>query len=417
MKFALLPKETRGDAVSATMTLRFGTLESAARAKRSIGGFTGSMLDKGTQHKTRQQIKDTLDRLKARVGIGGGATSATASDRDRSRASSRSAAARARDLREPSFPADEFEKLKQESLAAIEQQKTDPNALAGNLFARISRPPYASDDPRYTRTFAEEAAAIEATTLEQLKQFHASFYGASDATAAVVGDFDRKAIETVLRESFADWKSPSKFVRIAEDYQPSRRARGDDRDAGQSERRLSRRLRLRDARRRSGLSRDRHRRLHARRRLPELAPRHAHPAKGRPQLRRARRLHRQPARQGRELQRLDDLQSAERQKLGAAFREEIERAAREGFTAEELEAAKTGWLKSRQVSRSSDGTLAGTLSSYLFYRPRPHASTPSAKTTVRSLTPEQVNAAIKKHLDYARMISVQAGDFKSAAQP
>ena len=33
---------------------------------------------------------------------------------------------------------------------------------------------------------------------------------------------------------------------------------------------------------------------------------------------------------------------------------------------------------------------------------------------VRSLTREQVNAAIKKHLDYARMISVKAGDFKKA---
>jgi len=81
-------------------------------------------------------------------------------------------------LREPAFPADEFEKLKQESLAGLEQQKTDPQALAGNLFARISRPPYAADDPRYTRTFAEEAAAIEAVTLDQLKAFYTSFYGA-----------------------------------------------------------------------------------------------------------------------------------------------------------------------------------------------------------------------------------------------
>jgi len=54
-------------------------------------------------------------------------------------------------------------------------------------------------------------------------------------------------------------------------------------------------------------------------------------------------------------------------KLATAFREEVERAAKEGFTAEELEAAKTGWLKARQVSRSQDGSLAGTLSSYLFF--------------------------------------------------
>ena len=39
------------------------------------------------------------------------------------------------------------------------------------MFARISRPHYTSDDPRYTRTFAEEAAALEALTLDEVKQF------------------------------------------------------------------------------------------------------------------------------------------------------------------------------------------------------------------------------------------------------
>src|SRR4030095_13634995 len=52
-------------------------------------------------------------------------------------------------------------------------------------------------------------------------------------------------------------------------------------------------------------------------------------------------------------------------RLAAAFREEIERANREGFTSAELEPAKIGWLKSRKVSRSSDGSLAGVLNSYL----------------------------------------------------
>lgn len=97
-------------------------------------------------------------------------------------------------------------------------------------------------------------------------------------------------------------------------------------------------------------------------------------------------------------------------KLGNAFREEIERAARDGFTRDELEAAKTGWLKARQVSRSNDGALAGTLSSYLFWK-RDLAWDAQREEMIRTLTPEQVNAAIKKHLDYARMISVKAGDF------
>jgi zinc protease len=415
LKFALLPKENRGDAVNATITLRFGTLESL-KGSAVIAGFTGAMLDKGTRNRTRQQIKDTLDRLKARVGIGGGSTAATASivtDREHLAEVLRLVGEM---LREPSFPADEFEKLKQESLAGIEQQKTDPSALANNLFARISQPQYASDDPRYTRTFAEEAAAIESVTIDQLRDFHARFYGASDATAAVVGDFDQNAIEPVLRELFAGWKSPSKFVRIGEDYQPiARRSetiltpdkanavyvagygfamRDDDSDypavaiggymlgGGFLNSRLATRIRQKE-----GLSYGVGGGFSASP-LDNNASFHA--------------------------SMIYNPQNVE--KLGTAFREEIERATRDGFTAEELERAKTGWLKSRQVSRASDASLAGTLSSYLFYGRDLHFDA-QREELVRALTAEQVSAVMKKRLEYERMISVKAGDFKAPAQP
>ena len=414
LKYALLPKETRGDAVTATIALHFGTLETL-KNRAVAAGFAGAMLDKGTQKKSRQQIKDTLDRLKARVSIGGSATSASASvETDREHLPE--VLQLVRELfREPSFPADEFEKLKQESLAALEQQKTDPSALAGNLFSRISRPQYGPEDPRYTRTFAEEAAAIEALKLEDVRQFYADFYGASDATAAVVGDFDPAKIETVLRDAFADWKSPAKFARIAEDYRevaartetiptPDKAnavylagygfaMRDDDPDypavaiggymlgGGFLNSRLATRIRQKE-----GLS------------YGVGGGFTASP------------LDKDASFSAQMIYAPQNLE-----KLGAAFREEIERAAKEGFTVEELRAAKDGWLKSRQVSRANDSALASLLSSYLFYD-RNLTFDAKREAAVRALTPEQVNAAIRKYLNYARMISVRAGDFKKAAE-
>ena len=70
----------------------------------------------------------------------------------------------------------------------------------------------------------------------------------------------------------------------------------------------------------------------------------------------------------------------------------------------------------RQVSRASDASLAGTLSSYLF-QGRDLRFDAQREEMVRALTPEQVNAVMKKRLDYERMISVKAGDFKTPAQP
>ncbi len=141
LKYAFLPKKTRGESVTATLTLRFGNLETLQN-KAVIAEYTASMLNKGTRQKSHQQIKDLLDRLKARVSIGGGASSVTASvDTDREHLPEVLRLVREM-LREPSFPVDEFEKMKQESLAALEQQRTDPQALAGILFARLSRPYY-----------------------------------------------------------------------------------------------------------------------------------------------------------------------------------------------------------------------------------------------------------------------------------
>jgi zinc protease len=419
LKYALLPKETRGDSVNATITIRFGTLEHL-KGKSVIADLTAEMLDKGTRNKSRQQIKDTLDALKARVGVGGGASSAAASiETDREHLPEVLKLVREL-LREPSFPAEEFEKLKQEWLAGIEQQKTDPQALASNLYARISRPYFTSDDPRYTRTFAEQAAAVEAVTLDQVKQFHREFYGASNATAAIVGDFDPKTSVDVLRESFTDWKSPGPFVRIGEDYRdvtareetvqiPDKAnavyiagfgfaMRDDDPEypaiaigghmigGGFLNSRLATRIRQKE-----GLSYGVGGGFSASS-LDHYATFSAHMIYAPENV----------------------------QKLGQAFREEIERAARDGFTSDELEAAKTGWLKSREVSRSTDAGLAGLLSSYLFFN-RDLTFDAEREQKVRELTPAQVSATIKKHLDYSRMILVKAGDFtkatKAAATP
>jgi zinc protease len=410
MKYALLPKKTRGESVSATLTLRFGS-EETLRGRSAAGEFTASMLDKGTRQKTRQQIKDTLDRLKARVGVSGGASSVTASvETDRAHLIEVLGLVR-EILREPSFPADEFERLKQETLAGLEQQKSDPQPLASIQFARLSRPYYQPDDPRYTRTLPEEVAVTEAVKLEQLPAFYRDFYGATNATVGVVGDFDQEAVKAALAQAFGDWQSPSKYVRLGEDYRevapreetiltPDKAnavyiagygfpMRDDDPDypavtiggymmgGGFLNSRLATRIRQKE-----GISYGVHGSFGASS-LDKYASFDA--------------------------SMIYNPQNVKR--LGTAFREEVERAAREGFTEEELTPARTGWLKSREVARSSDGTLAGTLSQYLYLQ-RNLRFDAERDEAMRGLTVAQVNAAMKKYLDFSRMIIVKAGDFE-----
>ena len=66
LKLALIPKETRGDVVSAVIRLQFGD-EKSLMGQSTIGRLTAQMLMRGTTKHTRQDIQDELDKLKARL--------------------------------------------------------------------------------------------------------------------------------------------------------------------------------------------------------------------------------------------------------------------------------------------------------------------------------------------------------------
>ena len=97
-------------------------------------------------------------------------------------------------------------------------------------------------------------------------------------------------------------------------------------------------------------------------------------------------------------------------KVEAAFRDEIKRALGDGFAADEVAAAKTGWLQGRQVQRSQDAPLALRLQQ-LEHDRRTIAFDAALETTIESLTAEQVSAALRRYLDPTQLSIVTAGDF------
>jgi len=101
-------------------------------------------------------------------------------------------------------------------------------------------------------------------------------------------------------------------------------------------------------------------------------------------------------------------------KLLAALREELERALTDGFTEAELKDAKAGWLQSRQMARAQDGGLAQSLATWS-YLGRTLAWDEALEKRVTALAPAEVQAAMRRHLDLAKLTVVTAGDFARAA--
>ncbi len=86
--------------------------------------------------------------------------------------------------------------------------------------------------------------------------------------------------------------------------------------------------------------------------------------------------------------------------MEASFRDELAKTLKEGFTADEVAAAKKAWLQERGMSRTEDGSLVGLFAArQRFDRTLKYDESLEAK--VAALTPEQINAAFRKHVDPA----------------
>jgi zinc protease len=76
-----------------------------------------------------------------------------------------------------------------------------------------------------------------------------------------------------------------------------------------------------------------------------------------------------------------------------------------------VEAGRTSLLEARRMARTQDRALVGRLGSYLFAK-RTFAWDIGFESKIAALTADQVNAAMRRHIDPARLSVIVAGDFK-----
>src|SRR6185503_7365867 len=160
MQLTLLPKQTRGNRVVAQVVVRYGS-EASLTGKTTVAQLVSGMLSRGTTALTRQQVKDSLDKLKAQVNVGGGGNNVIVNVetlRDNLPAVLEIVA---QELRSPRFDVAEFDKLKQENLAQIEQLKSEPQVLASTALLRKLQP-RPKGHPLYVSTPDEAIADIGA---------------------------------------------------------------------------------------------------------------------------------------------------------------------------------------------------------------------------------------------------------------
>ncbi len=224
IKLALLPKTTSGNLVHAQLVLHFGT-EAALKGRGEAPTLLPQLMMRGTTTRSQTQLADELTRLQAEVDIEGSGIVpqpglVTVHIKTTRPNLAAVMALVAEILQKPALAEDQFATLKTEYLSLLEQKRNDPQAIAITEGIRKLMP-LPADDLRYMPTMDEAIARLKALELAQVKQFHADFYGASNAELAVVGDFDGAEVEALVTKHFAGWSSPAPFERVPAVFHPN----------------------------------------------------------------------------------------------------------------------------------------------------------------------------------------------------
>jgi zinc protease len=85
----------------------------------------------------------------------------------------------------PTFPAEEFEKVKQQQLAGIAARKANPQTEILDFWSTMV--PVTSP---YGRTISGTEETVTALTVEQCKQFHKKYFSPDNMVLAIFGDID-----------------------------------------------------------------------------------------------------------------------------------------------------------------------------------------------------------------------------------
>lgn len=207
------------------------------RGQEGVALLTARALAEGTERSDGAALAERFERL--------GSALDTAADWDAASVrmtvlSSRLAEAMAlfaEVLRGPAFPEREVERIRQERLAELLQQRAEPRGLADDMFDRFVYAP----DSRYTLPDGGVETTVGVLTRESVETFYRSRYTPGATTLILAGDVTPEAAREIVSETFGAWAGPRAAAARVSD-QPARSTRAvhivDKPDAPQSELRV-----------------------------------------------------------------------------------------------------------------------------------------------------------------------------------
>jgi zinc protease len=178
----------------------------------AIPTLTGMMLDRGTKTLDKFAIAEKLDNVGAEVAFSVGTQSLEVRAKCLKKDMALVIGLIAAELRTPALQAAELNKAKQQFIGALEASAQNTEARAQEAFGQAAFP---AAHPNRPHSVTEYEAAAKSATLDELKAFHAKYFGPAHMTLVVVGDVAAPETQDVVSNAFSGWSGGQDYVRPA----------------------------------------------------------------------------------------------------------------------------------------------------------------------------------------------------------
>jgi zinc protease len=188
--------------VSMNLVMKMGAAGDPA-GKGGLASLTADMLDEGTATRDALEISDQLARIGSGIQVNAGWDSTTAGLRTLTRHLDSALAIYADVVSNPAFPEKELQRLRQQRLAALRQQRDSPEAIASLVFQKTL---YGGNHP-YGHPLSGDEASLQSLSADDVRGFYQSYLRPNNSALIVVGDVKPDQLVAKLEKAFAGWKS------------------------------------------------------------------------------------------------------------------------------------------------------------------------------------------------------------------
>lgn len=184
----------------------FETLPDYASDEETVQQMVISLLDKGTAFRDRFELADVLDGRGAQMHFMTSGNRCKIFGKCLKEDLGEVLKITSEMLQHSTFEESEFAKMRVQEVAAARRIRESTGSMAHNALAqRLYRPAH----PNYRADSETTIQHLERMTVDEVRQYHNSHFGARNTNAVFVGDISTQEAVTAVEEAFGNWKEAS----------------------------------------------------------------------------------------------------------------------------------------------------------------------------------------------------------------